>query len=137
MDEARALAFLAETFPDANVDTFNGAWFYSCDPERKYPFVTVITQDDDWDRVSNLDRPGFYRVNVGVTKERFREIVDPTDAVDPTTEDRFFPHPTYGNQYWISIVNPSDASFRILEPLLRDAHDRAKGRAERKAERLG
>ena len=39
--------------------------------------------------------------------------------------DRLVPHPVYARQLWISILNPSDATFRdIVMPLLTEAHDR-------------
>ena len=39
--------------------------------------------------------------------------------------DRILPHPVYAKQRWISIVNPSDATFRdVVLPLIDEAHDR-------------
>jgi hypothetical protein len=36
-----------------------------------------------------------------------------------------FPHPVYAAQHWISIVNPSEPTFRdVVVPLLTLAHDR-------------
>ena len=39
--------------------------------------------------------------------------------------DEFVPHPVYAKQLWVSILNPSDATFRgQIMPLLTEAHDR-------------
>jgi hypothetical protein len=39
--------------------------------------------------------------------------------------DQVVPHPVYARQLWVSILNPSDASFRdVVLPLLAEAHDR-------------
>ena len=44
---------------------------------------------------------------------------------DFTALDRLLPHPVYGQQHWISILNPSDDTFRdTVVPLLALAHDR-------------
>jgi hypothetical protein len=48
-------------------------------------------------------------------------VTDP----DYAAFDRFLPHPVYARQRWISILNPSDETFRdIVLPLLTEAHDR-------------
>jgi hypothetical protein len=54
--------------------------------------------------------------------------------VDYAAFDQFFPHPVYAKQLWISIVNPSDVTFRdAVMPLLADAHDRLAGTRARHA----
>ena len=47
------------------------------------------------------------------------------DEPDYAAFDRIVPHPVYARQLWISILNPSDATFRdVVMPLLTEAHDR-------------
>jgi hypothetical protein len=47
------------------------------------------------------------------------------DAPDYAAHDRLLPHPVYAKQLWISILNPSDATFRdVVLPLIAEAHDR-------------
>jgi uncharacterized protein DUF6194 len=44
---------------------------------------------------------------------------------DYATLDRLVPHPVYAKQHWISILNPSEASFRdAVIPLIAEAPDR-------------
>ncbi len=39
--------------------------------------------------------------------------------------DRLLPHPVYAKQLWISILNPTDVTFKeVVLPLLEEAHDR-------------
>jgi hypothetical protein len=43
------------------------------------------------------------------------------------------PHPVYAPQHWVSILNPSDATFdTVVKPLLDEAHERV-ARGRRKA----
>ena len=54
---------------------------------------------------------------------------------DYATLDQLFPHPVYAKQLWISILNPSDTTFRdIVLPLLAEAHDRLAGARSRHAD---
>jgi hypothetical protein len=74
---------------------------------------------------SNLARPGVFRLNIGVGRQTFERIVESGGDPDYATLDRLFPHPVYAKQLWISILNPSDATFRDeVMPLLTEAHDR-------------
>jgi hypothetical protein len=49
-----------------------------------------------------------------------------------TALDRLMPHPVYATQHWVSILNPSAATFdTVVKPLLDEAHERV-ARARRK-----
>ena len=66
-----------------------------------------------------------YRVNVGVDRETFQRLVSSDAHSDYAAFDRFVPHPVYAKQRWISILNPSEVTFRdVVLPLLAEAHDR-------------
>ena len=45
------------------------------------------------------------------------------------------PHPVYAAQSWVCVLNPSDATFESLRPLLAEAHQRAAERDARIAAR--
>ena len=118
---------ILETWPDTDMVTALGASFFSLDPERHFPnFATIVTTDEhDEGAPSNLVRPGVFRLNIGVGRESFERIVSSGGDPDYATLDRFFPHPVYAKQLWISILNPNDATFRDdVMPLLAEAHDR-------------
>jgi hypothetical protein len=100
-----------------------GVWgdsFFFYDPndvpeDRRFPFTTIVTKDyGGFDEASNLDREGVYRLNVSVGRERFTELIGYPPAqhdehendFDYTLIDTVVPHPAYGKQAWVSILNP-------------------------------
>lgn len=117
-----------ETYPEADVVTIDGAIFFSLDAEKHFPnFATIVWIDDfDGDTVSNLTkRPGVFRVNIGVSRETFDRVAGSDPNPDFAAFDRFLPHPVYAKQHWISILNPTDATWRdVVLPLIAEAHDR-------------
>jgi hypothetical protein len=118
---------ILDTWPDTDMVTALGASFFSLDREKHFPnFATIVTTDEhDEGAPSRLARPGTFRLNIGVGRETFERIVEAGGDVDYAAFDRFFPHPVYAKQLWISIINPSDATFReTVLPLLTEAHDR-------------
>jgi hypothetical protein len=98
--------------------------------EKHWPnFATIVTTDEhDEGTPSDLARPGAFRLNVGVGRETFERLVGSTETPDYAAFDRILPHPVYAKQLWISILNPSDATFRdVVLPLIAEAHDRLAG----------
>ena len=54
---------------------------------------------------------------------------------DYAAVDRILPHPVYAKQRWISILNPSEATFRdVVRPLIDEAHERLANARARHAE---
>lgn len=101
---------------DDNTFFFHGA-------DNKFPFATIVTKDNEFDSASNLNRPGVFRLNMGVSKETFRGLfgeAEPSD-IDDTALDRLMPHPVYARMYWVSVINPSAATFETVKPLLAEA----------------
>ena len=129
---------ILETWPETDMVGIPGAWFFSLDPEKHFPnFATIVTTDEhDEGTPSELSRPGVFRLNIGVGRATFESVAD--DAMsepDYATLDQMFPHPVYAKQLWISILNPSDVTFRdIVLPLLTEAHDRLAAARARHAE---
>lgn len=136
MTELDIATYITSTFPGVeSVDTMNATFFmydpeHKLPPERRWPFATIVTTDEhDTDRVSNLDRPGVFRLNLGVSKETFQSLVPDREAVhDFAALDRLMPHPVYGQMYWLCVLNPSDATFEQIKPLLSEAFDLAAAR---------
>ena len=109
-----------------------GDSFFIYDPDRsledsrRFPFATMVTKDyGEFDNASNLDRPGVFRLNVGVSRETYRSLFDAHDEYDFTALDRLMPHPVYGRNHWVCVLNPSEATLDRLKPLLAEAYDRA------------
>lgn len=100
---------------------------------KKMPFVTIVTKDyRGFDEESRLDR-GLYRVNLDVGKAKFEELFGfvPKDLAgrrgdfDFAAVDTLIPHPAYGANGWVSIVEPGERSQNALEQLLDFAIRRA------------
>jgi hypothetical protein len=113
-------------YPETVVAEALGATFFSLDEKHWPNFATIVTTDEhDEGAPSDLARPGVFRLNIGVGRETFERLVGTMDAPDYSTLDRLLPHPVYAKQLWISILNPSDVTFRdTVLPLIAEAHDR-------------
>ena len=121
--------YVAETFDnvwtvDHEGDTF---FMYAPDgdlpPERQFPFVTIVTGDRH-DTVSDLDRPGVYRVNIGLTKATYAGMFDaaPDGGWDYTALDTVMPHPVYAGHHFVCVLNPGEATWDSVRALLAEAH---------------
>jgi hypothetical protein len=154
MDQDAITQYVATTF--AGVDAMVGseeagspevAWgdtFFIYDPHRtlegakRFPFATIVTKDyGEFDNASNLDRPGVFRLNIGLSKETYTSLFDDNAEHDFTTLDELMPHPVYGGNHWVCVLNPSEATFATLRPLLQEAYDRAVERYSRSNQAVG
>jgi len=101
---------------DDNTFFFHGA-------DNKFPFATIVTKDNEFDSASKLDRPGVFRLNIGVGKETFRALFGEEEqtGIDYTALDRLMPHPIYGKMHWVSVINPGAKTFESVKPLLVEA----------------
>ena len=128
-DPATIVQYIRETYPETDVLESGGTWFFSFDPEKHFPNYATIVTNNDYDDGSDLDREGVFRLNLGLTRASFERLVG--DALDRSAPpdfaalDTILPHPTYAAQLWVSILNPSEATYRdVVIPLLAEAHDR-------------
>ena len=124
-DPEAIAAYLLATYPDTDVIEAMHAWFFSLDRERHFPSYATIVTTDEHDDASDLDRPGVFRLNIGVDKATFERFVDPAATPDFTAIDVVLPHPVYAAQRYLAILNPSETTWRdTVIPLLAIAHDR-------------
>src|SRR5262249_49026212 len=100
------------------------------DPTRRQPFATIVTKDyGDFDKLSQLDRPGVFRLNIGVSRETFQTLFgylpgkESAKSVeyDYATLDKLMPHPVYAPQSFVCVLNPSVETFEVVKPLLAEA----------------
>jgi Family of unknown function (DUF6194) len=118
---------IREAWPETDVVEALGATFFSLDAEKHWPnFATIVTTDEHDDGApSSLSRPRVFRLNIGVSRATFQRVVGSMVEPDYAAFDRLLPHPVYAKQLWISILNPTDATFRdVVLPLLTEAHER-------------
>ncbi|GAA1805529.1 DUF6194 family protein [Agromyces neolithicus] len=111
-------------------------------PQHVQPYATIVTKDYPDDTASGLDAPGLWRVNVHVDRTTFRRLTgeEPrslTRARDHAAADVFNPHPVYGALGWVAVVNPGAQTTAAVLQLLREAHDAARARFERRREAGG
>ena len=133
-DEETITGKIRELWPETDVVTVPGGSFFSLDAEKHWPNFATIVSTDDFDQASNLSRPGVFRLNIGVGRATFERLVGSIVEPDYTVLDRLLPHPVYARQRWISILNPSDTTFRdVVLQLLIEAHDRLAARREKPA----
>lgn len=98
-------------------------------PERTQPYGTIVTKDYPDDRSSALDAPDRFRVNIHVGRERAAEL---PLGDDPAASDALARHPQYGDAGWVSAVNPGSGTAELVLALLREAHEAARARTERR-----
>jgi uncharacterized protein DUF6194 len=147
MDQEAIVEYIRATFKSVDIqqptdgpgagDTF---FIYDprgdLEPKQQFPFATIVTKNyGEFDDKSNLDRPGVFRLNIGVGRDTFRARVDPDADYDYAAFDRLMPHPVYAAQSWLSVLNPSAETFHELEPLLAEAYQIAVTRLERHEDR--
>lgn len=148
MDEAAITRYLTDTFDDVQLQGIEGWTFFFYGTDRFMPFATLGTQDDAYDRASDLNRASVFRLNVGVGKATYRALFGPeapragADGIvetghDFTALDRIMPHPVYAPQSWICVLNPSAATFEAVKPLLAEAYGRAVRRQAKAGEADG
>lgn len=125
MDQQSVTDYITTTFDGVTTAVAEDNIFFFYDPTQMFPFATLMVNDVN-DQFSDLNRPGVYRLNICVDKETFVALVgDGEGEYDYTAFDTIMPHPVYGRQRWICIVNPSDATFaEKIQPLLAQAYER-------------
>ncbi|MFC4604901.1 DUF6194 family protein [Rhodococcus kronopolitis] len=87
-------------------------------------------------RRGELNRPGVFRLNISVGRERFRDLVGHPPAAraahhgefDYRALDTVLPHPAYAAQSWVSILNPGESSTDRVRSLLVESHERSASR---------
>ena len=143
MDAAEITDYIRETFPGVETTEAYTYTFFFYGAGRMLPFATLATADNEHDRVSELDRDGAYRLNIGVSRDTYRSLLGddkprlgPAGVIegdhDFTLRDQILPHPHYAPQSWVCVVSPGDETFEVVRGLLREAYERAVLRATRK-----
>ena len=136
LDERGITDYILNTFDGVKSMQNFGYTFFFYGAEHMLPFATIAATGNEYERISQLDRPGVFRLNLGVSKATFQALFG-TGKVDVSTYDftaldTMMPHPDYAAQSFICVLNPSDATFQTLQPLLAEAYGLAVKRAQRK-----
>ncbi|MFN8444964.1 MAG: DUF6194 family protein [Caldilineaceae bacterium] len=112
-----------------------GYLFYFVGDDHRLSFVTIANSDNEYDKVSNLNREDVFRLNIGVSKETFQQLIGKSseEAIDYTQLNVFLPHPEYARQHFVCILNPSGENVEVTKKLIGEAHAIATARYQRKA----
>ena len=127
IDESFITSYITSTFEDVESSVNLGYIFFFYRDDHMVPFATIASSGNEYEKVSNLERPGVYRLNIGVSRETFQSLFG-TDKInvsdyDFTALDSIMPHPDYSAQLFICVLSPSEATFERIKPLLAEAYD--------------
>jgi hypothetical protein len=136
MNESSVANYITETFAGVETTTNFGYTFFFYGSDHMLPFATLASSDNEYERISNLDRPGVFRLNIGVSRQTFQSLfgaakVD-VSSYDFTLLDVIMPHPDYAPQNFICVLSPSEATFERIRPLLAEAYQIAVQRTDRR-----
>jgi uncharacterized protein DUF6194 len=142
MDQESIAEYILTSFAGVETASAAGYTFFFYGADRMLPFATLATADNEFDHVSELDRPGVYRLNIGVSRGTYVSLFGPErprlgaggrldSAHDFTRLDVLLPHPFYAPQSWVCVLSPSATTFEQVRPLLAEAYERAVARARR------
>ena len=136
MDQAEVEEFVASLDNVQREDNYGYAFFFVGDDHRR-AFVTIANSDNEYDSVSNLDREGVFRINIGVSRQTFNDLLADASAedVDYSVLDVFLPHPDYARQNYLCILNPSEKNVEATRQLIVEAHRLAADRLSRRSSR--
>jgi hypothetical protein len=97
--------------------------------------MTLAQADNAYDSVSNLNREGVFRVNIGISKKSYAAVIDSTmsEPIDYTVLNTFLPHPEYAKQHFVCILNPNGGNVTMTQQLIREAHTLAQARAKKRS----
>jgi uncharacterized protein DUF6194 len=150
LDTVRTFDGVLELAPAEGGDFPEIAWgdhffYYAPDgavPQRQQPYATIVTKNYPGDEKCDLDQPDRWRLNVHVGTAAFVELTGENPKatatdVDYTATDIVLPHPLYRAQGWVSIVNPGAGTAEVAARILRQAHEDARRRAERRRANRG
>lgn len=136
IDEMFVTNYIRDTFQDVESDVNLGYTFFFYKDDNMHAFVTIASTGNEYEKISALDRPGVYRLNIGLSRETFHSMfgkgkID-VSPYDFTALDTIMPHPEYASQFFICVLSPSAATFEKLGPMLAEAYDVAMKRYNRR-----
>ena len=132
MDEIFVTNYITSTFEQVETAVNLGYTFFFYRDDHMHAFATIASNGNEYEQISKLDRPGVYRLNIGVSRETFRSLfgtkkINPGDY-DFTILDTLLPHPDYSSQFFLCVLSPSEATFETVRPMLAEAYGIAMNR---------
>jgi Family of unknown function (DUF6194) len=139
IDESFITSYITSTFENVETAVNLGYTFFFYRDDHMHAFATIASTGNEYERISNLDRPGVFRLNIGVSRETFQALfgrnkIDVSDY-DFTVLDTIMPHPDYSSQSFICVLSPSEATFERIRPMLAEGYDIAMKRYNKRKAR--
>ena len=117
---------LLGSFPEVQTRDHCGYRFFFAGPGHHLPFASLAASDNPYDEVSDLGRPGVFRVNFALAPTTFEALFPAGSGdiggIDYTVLDQFLPHPHYARQHFACILNPGGQNGDLLKAYLAEAH---------------
>lgn len=124
--------YIVEHFANVTTSENYGYKFFFYGDDQRIPFVTLATTDNEHDSISNLNRPGVFRINLGVTKATFSSLFDDTSTTwDFKTLNTIMPHPDYAAQHFVCVLNPEGQILDQTLEMIDEGYNIAKKRFDR------
>jgi hypothetical protein len=132
MNQAEVEAFVSNLEKVQQTVNFGYTCFFIGD-DQMLAFVTNAHSANDYETVSNLNREGVFRINIGVSRKTFNDLVGEAtyEPVDYSVLNTILPHPDYAKQNFICILNPAGENVEKTKQLIVEAHDLALARFQR------
>jgi len=139
IDESFITSYITNTFENVETTVNLGYTFFFYRDDHMHAFATIASTGNEYEKISNLDRPGVYRLNIGLRRETFQALfgkgkID-LSPYDFTALDTIMPHPEYSSQHFICVLSPGEATFERIRPLLAEAYDVALKRYDKRKAR--
>lgn len=107
---------------------------------------TIKEHDGANDTSSDLDRPGVFRLALGLTVPHYERLFGPrpdrppkgaavTTGDDFTALDVVMPHPVYAWMGWAQVLNPSNETFASMQPSFIESYEHVVRKFERSVAR--
>jgi hypothetical protein len=125
--ESFITSYITSTFENAETVVNLGYTFFFYRDDHMHAFATIASNGNEYEQISKLDRPGVYRLNIGVSRETFKSLfgtkkINVSDY-DFTALDTILPHPDYFSQHFLCVLSPSEATFERIRLMLAEAYD--------------
>jgi uncharacterized protein DUF6194 len=127
INESFITSYITSTFENVETTVNMGYTFFFYRDDHMHAFATIASTGNEYEKISNLGRPGVYRLNIGVSRDTFQAMfgkgkID-VSAYDFTVLDTIMPHPDYSSQHFLCVLSPSEAAFEKIRPMLAEAYD--------------
>jgi len=128
---------ITDMFENVETTVNLGYTFFFYRDDHMHAFATIASTGNEYEKISNIDRPDVYRLNIGLSRETFQAMfgkgkID-TSTYDFTALDTIMPHPDYSSQHFICVLSPSEATFnKQIKSMLAEAYDAARQRYEKR-----